>query len=170
MKGGSRLRSLRFRLPMLLLTCCAVMGGGVSLLTLAQADRAFERAFADRRLAAAVELQGRTERAAERGELEAAQREFGELPADPEVRAAVFLADDNRVLLNTRREWLGRPLDLAALGFAPADRSQVARAMEAARATERGQSRLTADRLGLSSCCPQPCRARRARSSWSARR
>ena len=67
----------------------------------------------------ATEIQSRTERAAERNELETGQREFGELAVFEELRAAVFVSPENLVVLSSRRDWSGRPLDLAALGLAP---------------------------------------------------
>ena len=73
-------------------------------------------------LVRATEIQSRTERAAERNELAFAQREFGELAVFEEIRAAVFVAPDDRVVLSSRRDWVDRPLNLAALGLADAER------------------------------------------------
>src|SRR4030095_15209687 len=109
--SGPLLHSLRFRLPLFLTLYCGVVG--LVLFTVANEvqESAFERDFERAELVRATEIQSRTERAAERSELETAQREFGELAVFEEIRAAVFVASDNKVLLSSRRDWIGRPPD-----------------------------------------------------------
>lgn len=145
---GTRL-SLRFSLPLLLLAYCAVIGVALFLVAQRSQDQRVEQDFLLAQLQRATELQSRTERAAERGELETGQREFYEIGALESLRAAVFVAPDNRVLLTSRREWVNRPIDLAAFGLGLADRAVIATAMIEARASEQTQSRFTADRQGL---------------------
>ena len=108
------LSSLRFTLPLLLMLYCV----GVAIVLYVVVDRVqesrFEQAFQSAQLLRATEIQSRTERAAERGELETGQREFGELGVFEELRAGVFVSADNMVVLSSRRDWAGRSLDLAA--------------------------------------------------------
>jgi hypothetical protein len=81
-------QSLRFRLPLFLTLYFGIVG--LVLFTIANEyqEAAFERDFARDELVRATEIQSRTERAAERSELETAQREFGELAVFEEIRAA----------------------------------------------------------------------------------
>src|SRR5262245_7649993 len=134
------LKALRFRLPLFLMLYCSA----VALVLYVVADRVqetrFEQAFERTQLLRATEIQGRTERAAERNELETGQREFGELAVFEELRAAVFVSPANLVVLSSRRDWSGRPLDLAALGLAPGDQARVAAAMDQARESGRAIS------------------------------
>ena len=99
------LSSLRFRLPLFLMLYCSA----VALVLYIVADRVqearFERAFERDELVRATEIQSRTERAAERNELETGQREFGELAVFEELRAAVFVSPENQVVLSSRRDW-----------------------------------------------------------------
>jgi len=145
---GARL-SLRFSLPLLLLAYCAVIGVALYLVARRTQDHRVEQEFLASQLLRATELQSRTERAAEQSELETAQQEFYEIGALESLRAAVFVAPDNRVVLTNRREWAGRPVDLAAFGLAEGDRASVAAAMSEARASQRSETRFTADRQGL---------------------
>ena len=86
------LSSLRFRLPLFLMLYCSA----VALVLYVVADRVqearFEQTFQSTQLLRATEIQSRTERAAERNELETGQREFGELAVFEELRAAVFVS------------------------------------------------------------------------------
>src|SRR4030095_1638405 len=97
--SGRVWQSLRFRLPLFLTLYCGVVG--LVLFTVANEvqESAFERDFERDELVRATEIQSRTERAAERSELETAQREFGELAVFEEIRAATFIAPDNQVVL-----------------------------------------------------------------------
>jgi PAS domain S-box-containing protein len=141
--------SLRFSLPLLLLAYCAVIGAVLYVLASRSQDQRLEEEFLAAQLIRSTELQSRTERAAERSELETAQREFYEIGALEALRAAVFVAPDNRVLLTSRREWVNRPVDLAAFGLTPADQAAMRDAMADARASQQPQTRFTADRQGL---------------------
>jgi PAS domain S-box-containing protein len=114
----------------------------------------FEEAFQRSQLLRATELQSRTERAAERNELETAQREFGELGVFEELRAGVFVSAENLVLLSSRREWARRPLDLAAFGLPPDEQARITAAMEEARHAARVVSQFSADRDDLSIIMP----------------
>jgi len=145
---GARI-SLRFSLPLLLLVYCAVIGLALYLVARRTQDHRVEREFLAAQVLRATELQSRTERAAEQSELETAQQEFYEIGALESLRAAVFVAPDNRVVLTNRREWANRPVDLAAFGLAEGDRADVAAAMAQARSSERRETRFTADRQGL---------------------
>ena len=148
------LRALRFRLPLFLMLYCSA----VALVLYVVADRAqvarFEQAFERDQLIRATEIQSRTERAAERSELQTGQREFGELAVFEELRAAVFVSPENVVVLSSRREWSGRPLDLAALGLAAVEQMRVAEAMAQARETGRVVSQLSVDRNELAIVMP----------------
>jgi hypothetical protein len=97
-RPGRALSSLRFRLPLLLMLYCAA----VAVILYIVADRVqksrFEQSFESAELLRATDIQSRTERAAERGELETAQREFGELGVFEELRAGVFVSADDMVL------------------------------------------------------------------------
>jgi PAS domain S-box-containing protein len=70
------------------------------------------------------------------------------------LRAAVFISPENVVLLSSRREWLDRPLDLAAIGLAPGEQTRVAATMQQARQTGRVVSQLSADRNELAIVMP----------------
>ena len=148
------LSSLRFRLPLFLMLYCSA----VALVLYVVADRVqearFEQTFESTQLLRATEIQSRTERAAERSELETGQREFGELAVFEELRAAVFVSPENLVVLSSRRDWSGRPLDLAALGLAPDEQTRVAAAMQQARQSGRVVSQFSADRNDLTIVMP----------------
>ena len=148
------LSSLRFRLPLFLMLYCSA----VALVLYVVADRVqearFEQTFQSTQLLRATEIQSRTERAAERNELETGQREFGELAVFEELRAAVFVSPENLVVLSSRRDWSGRPLDLAALGLAPEEQTRVAAAMQQARQSGRVVSQFSADRNDLTIIMP----------------
>ena len=148
------LSSLRFRLPLLLMLYCSA----VAIVLYVVADRVqasrFEQAFQSAQLLRATEIQSRTERAAERGELETGQREFGELGVFEELRAGVFVSAEDVVVLSSRREWSGRRLDLASLGVPADEQSRVAAAMQQARETGRVVSQFSTDRNELTVVMP----------------
>ncbi|MGE0862588.1 MAG: PAS domain S-box protein [Vicinamibacterales bacterium] len=151
---GRNLSSLRFSLPLLLLAYCGVIGAVLYVAASRSQEQRVEQQFLATQLIRATELQSRTERAAERSELETAQREFYEIGALEALRAAVFVAPDNRVLLTSRREWANRAIDLAAFGLGGPDQAAVEQAMAEARASQRSQTRFTADREGLALVLP----------------
>jgi signal transduction histidine kinase/HAMP domain-containing protein len=130
----------------------------VGLVLFAVANRvqesAFERDFERAQLVRATEIQSRTERAAERNELESAQREFGELAVFEEIRAAIFISPDNHVRLSSRRDWIDRPLDLAAIGLADVERPRVEEAMQRARTSGQTESLFSLDRDSLTFIMP----------------
>ena len=146
--------TLRFRLPALLMLYCSA----VAIVLYIVADRVqesrFEQAFQSAQLLRATEIQSRTERAAERGELETGQREFGELGVFEELRAGVFVSAENVVVLSSRREWSGLPLDLASLGLPPSEQTRVAAAMQQARQTGRVISQFSGNREELDIVLP----------------
>ena len=148
------LSSLRFRLPLLLMLYCSA----VAIVLYIVADRVqesrFEQAFQSAQLLRATEIQSRTERAAERSELETGQREFGELGVFEELRAGVFVSAENLVGLSSRREWSGRPLDLASLGLPADEQSRVAAAMQRGPETGRVVSQFSSDRNELAVVMP----------------
>src|SRR5262245_30316506 len=148
------LSSLRFRLPVLLMVYCAAF----ALVLYVIADRVqkgrFERSFESEQLLRATEIQSRTERAAERSELETAQREFGELGVFEELRAGVFVSPENVVVLSSRREWMGRPLELTSVGLPAGEEARVMTAMEQARRTGRVVSQFSLDRNVLAIVMP----------------
>jgi PAS domain S-box-containing protein len=148
------LSSLRFRLPVLLMLYCSA----VALVLYIIADRVqegrFERTFESVQMLRATEIQSRTERAAERSELETGQREFGELGVFEELRAGVFVSPENLVILSSRREWAGRPLELPSLGLPAGEQVRVATAMQRARETGRVVSQFSADRNVLAIVMP----------------
>jgi PAS domain S-box-containing protein len=148
------LRSLRFRLPLFLMLYCSAVALVLYVIAAGVEERRFERAFEQNQLLRATEIQSRTERAAERSELQTGQREFGELAVFEELRAAVFVSPANLVVLSSRRDWSGRPLDLAALGLPPDEQTRVAAAMQQARQTGRVVSQLSADRSELAIVMP----------------
>jgi len=152
--SGRVLQSLRFRLPLFLTLYSAVVG--LALFTVANQfqEAAFERDFERDELVRATEIQSRTERAAERNELESEQREFGELTVFEEIRAAVFVTPDNQVVLSSRRDWIGRPLELAAIGLAETERSRVRETMQRVRASGRTASVFSLDRNFLTFVMP----------------
>src|SRR4030095_10113330 len=152
--SGRLLQSLRFRLPLFLTLYCGVVG--LLLFTVANEfqETAFERDFERDKLVRATEIQSRTERAAERSELETAQREFGELAVFEEIRAAVFVAPDNKVVLGSRRDWIGRPLDLTALGLTEAENPRVEETMRSVRSNGRTESLFSLDRNFLTFVLP----------------
>jgi PAS domain S-box-containing protein len=147
-------QSLRVRLPLFLTLYCGVVG--LVLFTVANElqEAAFERDFERAELVRATEIQSRTERAAERSELETGQREFGELAVFEDIRAAVFVAPDNQVVLSSRRDWIGRPVDIAALALAPAEHSRIEETMRRVRANGRTESLFSLDRNSLTFVLP----------------
>ena len=153
-RPGRALSSLRFRLPLLLMLYCAA----VAVILYIVADRVqksrFEQSFESAELLRATEIQSRTERAAERGELETAQREFGELGVFEELRAGVFVSADDMVLLSSRRDWSGHRLDLASLGIGAGEQIRVATAMQQARQSGRVVSQFSTDRNELALVMP----------------
>jgi PAS domain S-box-containing protein len=140
------MQSLRFRLPLFLTLYSGVVGLVLYPVANEVQEAAFERDFARTELVRATEIQSRTERAAERNELAVAQREFGELAVFEEIRAAVFLASDDRVVLSSRRAWIDRPVDLGALGLAAGERPRLAQAMQRVRASGQTESLFSLDR------------------------
>jgi PAS domain S-box-containing protein len=148
------LQSLRFRLPLFLTIYSAVVG--LVLFTVANEiqEAAFESDFERTELVRATEIQSRTERAAERNELESAQREYGELAVFEEIRAAVFVTADNDVVLSSRRDWIGHPLDLTALGLNAAEKPRVEETMRTVRNTGRPDSLFSLDRNFLTFVLP----------------
>jgi PAS domain S-box-containing protein len=152
--SGPVLHSLRFRLPLFLTLYSAVVG--LVLFTVANEiqEAAFERDFERAELVRATEIQSRTERAAERNELETAQREFGELAVFEEIRAAVFVAPDNTVVLGSRRDWIGRPIELTALGLTAAENPRVEETMRRVRSTGRTEGLFSLDRNFLTFVLP----------------
>ena len=153
-RSGPVMHSLRFRLPLFLTLYSAVVG--LVLFTVANEiqEAAFESDFERTELVRATEIQSRTERAAERSELETAQREFGELAVFEEIRAAVFVAPDNKVVLGSRRDWIGRPLDLTALGLTAAEHPRVDETMRSVRSNGRTESLFSLDRNFLTFVLP----------------
>ena len=152
--SGPVLHSLRFRLPLFLTLYSAVVG--LVLFTVANEiqEAAFERDFERAEMVRATEIQSRTERAAERSELETAQREFGELAVFEEIRAAVFVAPDNKVVLGSRRDWIGRQLDLTALGLSADENPRVEETMRSVRSNGRTESLFSLDRNFLTFVLP----------------
>ena len=148
------LTSLRFRLPLFLMLYCSAVAFVLYVVADRVQEARFEQAFERTQLLRATEIQSRTERAAERSELETGQREFGELAVFEELHAAVFVSPENLVVLSSRRDWSGRPLDLAALGLAPDEQTRVAAAMEQARRSGRVVSQFSADRNDLTIIMP----------------
>ena len=131
------MQSLRFRLPLFLTLYSGVVGLVLFPVANEVQEAAFERDFERTELLRATEIQSRTERAAERNELEIAQREFGELAVFDEIHAAVFVAPDDRVILSSRRDWIGRRVDLAALGLGDAERPRLEEVMRRVRGSGR---------------------------------
>ena len=152
--AGRMLQSLRFRLPLFLTLYCGIVG--LVLFTVANQfqEAAFERDFERDELVRATEIQSLTERAAERSELETAQREFGELAVFEEIRAALFVSPDNQVVLSSRRDWIGRPFDFGAIGLAAAERPRVDETMRRVRASGRTESLFSLDRDFLTFIMP----------------
>jgi PAS domain S-box-containing protein len=148
------LSSLRFRLPVLLMLYGSAVAVVLYLVAHRVQESRFEEAFQRAQLLRATELQSRTERAAERNELEIAQREFGELGVFEELRAGVFVSPENIVLLSSRREWARRPLDLAAFGLPADEQARITAAIEEARHSTRVVSQFSADRNDLSIIMP----------------
>jgi len=148
------MHSLRFRLPLFLTLYSAVVG--LVLFTVANEiqEAAFERDFERAELVRATEIQSRTERAAERSELETAQREFGELAVFEEIRGAVFIAPDDKVVLGSRRDWIGRQLDLTTLGLSAAENPRVEETMRSVRNNGRTEGLFSLDRNFLTFVLP----------------
>jgi PAS domain S-box-containing protein len=146
--------SLRFRLPLLLMLYGSVVAVALYVVADRVQEARFEQDFLNLQLLRATEIQSRTERAAERSELDTAQREFGELGVLEELRAGVFVSPDNAVVLSSRREWVGRPLDLNMLELPSAEQARVVTAMQQARATGRVVSQFSTDRDELAIVMP----------------
>jgi len=146
--------SLRFRLPVLLMLYASAVAVVLYIVANRVQEARFEREFQSAQLLRATEIQSRTERAAERNELETGQGEFGELGVFEELRAAVFVSPENRVLLSSRREWARRSLDLASLGLSAAEQTRVDAAMQRARQDGHVVSQLSADRNELAIVLP----------------
>jgi PAS domain S-box-containing protein len=152
--AGRMLQSLRFRLPLFLTLYCGVVGLALFTVVNQFQEAAFERDFERDELVRATEIQSRTERAAERSELETAQREFGELAVFEEIRAAVFVSPDNEVVLSSRRDWIERPLDLGAISLVDIERPRVEETMRRVRTSGRTESLFSLDRNFLTFVMP----------------
>jgi len=148
------LNSLRFRLPMLLMFYASAVALMLYIVANRVQEARFEQEFESTQLLRATEIQSRTERAAERSELETGQREFGELGVFEALQAAVFVSPENRVLLSSRRDWAGRSLNLASLGLSAEQQASVDAAMQRARQDGHVVSQFSADRNELAIVMP----------------
>ncbi len=150
----SKWRSLRFRLPMLVLLLA--IGGGLVLYVLELRNRnaEFEAEFSRNQTRQALQIQTDTERWVQRNDLDMVQTVFAELGLVTELKSALFLDATNTVLAATRREYLGQPLDVKHLGLDQLDSGELIAAIETAGRTMRGTSLFTTDRNGLILCLP----------------
>ena len=147
-------RSLQFWLPALLLLFA--VGGGLVLYVfeVRMHEIQFEADFNRNQMLRDVRIQADVERWVLRNDLEMVQSIFAELGVIPELKSALFLDATNTVLATTRREDIGRPLDIPSLNLDNLDPWQLAAAMQTARQTMRGSSWFTANRNVLLSCFP----------------
>ena len=151
---NSKWRSLRFWLPAFL--SLLAIGGGLALYVFeVRIHKAqFEAEFSRNQTLLATRIQADVDRWVQRNDLDMVQSIFAELGVIPELKTAVFLDAANTVLASTRREDLGRPLDLERLGLAKLDPGQLLAALQTARQTMQGISLFTSDRNGVLACFP----------------
>jgi PAS domain S-box-containing protein len=150
----SKWRSLRFWLPAFL--ALLAIGSGLALYVYeVQLHKAeFEAQFSRNQTLQTTRIQADVERWVQRNDLDMVQSIFAELGVIPELKTAVFLDATNTVLAATRREDLGRPLDIGQLGVDQLDPSQLLAAMQKARQTMQGISLFTGDHNGVLACFP----------------
>jgi PAS domain S-box-containing protein len=151
---NNKWRSVRFWLPALLLLF--TLGGGLILyiFEVRLHEAVFESDFNRNQTFRSIRIQSDVERWVQRNDLETVQSIFAEQGLIPELKSALFLDATNIVLASTRREDLGRPLNIEHLGLAKLNSGRLIAAMQTARQTTRGISLFTDDRNGLVACFP----------------
>jgi HAMP domain-containing protein len=151
---NNKWRSLRIWLPALLLLFALGGGMGQYVFEVRRQEIRFDADFKRNQMLRAARIQADVERWVLRNDLEMVQSIFAELGVIPELKAALFLDATNTVLAATRREYIGRPLDIPSLNLDNLDPGQLSAAMQTARQTMRANSLFTADRNVLILCFP----------------
>ncbi len=150
----NQLRSVRFWLPLLL--SLFTLGGGMVLYVfeVRMHEIQVETDFSRNQMLRDVRIQADVERWVLRNDLEMVQSTFAEMGVIPELKSALFLDASNNVLAATRREYIGRPLDIQSFSLDNLDSEQLLAAMQTARQTMRGSSLFTSGRNGVIACFP----------------
>jgi len=151
---NSKWRSLRFWLPAFLALLAIGSGLALYVYEVQLHKTEFEAQFSRNQTLLTTRIQADVERWVQRNDLDMVQSIFAELGVIPELKTAVFLDATNTVLAATRREDLGRPLDIGQLGVDQLDPSQLLAAMQKARQTMQGISLFASDRNSVFACFP----------------
>jgi len=150
----SRLRSLRFVLPVLM-AFFALAGGLAGYFVLARlADDEFEAQSLENATVVTSELQNRVEKGIQRNDSEMIQSVISQMGMRLETKAALLLNDSGSVLASTDRAWIGRQFDTRSLGLTSSDAGHLTAIMKATRGTLRPVRFFTNDRMGLIACHP----------------
>jgi PAS domain S-box-containing protein len=154
MKAVGRFRSVRFWLPALLLLLTVGCGAVQYVYERRAYEARFEGDFRRDEMLRAGRLQAEIERWVQRNDLDMAQAILAERGVLPELKSALFLDAENRVLASTRREYLGRAFEPGQLDASALDPARLRETMQTARRAQQGLSFYTGDRDGLVICLP----------------
>lgn len=152
-------RSLKLWLPILLLL--AVSGAAVLYFFVSRLHQAafenqaeFEKEFYRNQSYHASRILADVERWVQQNDMQMVQVFFGELTFIPELKAAVFLDNNNEVVASTRKDEVGQALGIDRLGVKNLNKAQLQGAIQDAREYIRGTTLFSEDRNGLVACYP----------------
>jgi PAS domain S-box-containing protein len=154
MNAVDKFRSVRFWLPALLLLLTVGCGAVQYVYERRTYEAQFEADFRRDEMLRAGRLQAEIERWVQRNDLDMAQAILAERGVLPELRSALFLDAENRVLASTRREYLGKAFEPGQLDVSALDPARLRERMQTARRTQQGLSFYADDRDGLVICLP----------------
>src|ERR1035437_10904994 len=114
---NSKFRSLRFLLPTLL-SILAISGGLLLyVVEVGMHNTRFEKDFDRDHILQGTRIQANVERWVQRNDMDMVQSIFAEMGVNSDLKISLFLDATNTVLASERREYIGRPLDIAHLGL-----------------------------------------------------
>lgn len=155
----NRGRSLKLWLPILLLL--AVSGAAVLYFFVSRLHQAafenqaeFEKEFNRNQRDLASRILADVDRWVQRNDMQMVQVVFGELTSIPELKAAVFLDNNNKVVASTRKDEVGQALGIDRLGVKNLNKAQLQGAIQGARQNIRGTTLFSEDRNGFVACYP----------------
>jgi signal transduction histidine kinase/HAMP domain-containing protein len=151
---NSKFCSLRFLLPALL-SLLAITGGlFLYVMDVRIHETRFEADFNRQQTLQVTRIQADVERWVQRNDMDMVQSIFAELGANPDLNTSLFLDATNTILAATRREYIGRPLDIEYFGLNKLNSKELTDIIETTRRTKRATSVFTSDRNGLIECFP----------------
>lgn len=151
---NNKLWSLRVWLPIFLLLFAIVVGLILYIIEIRIHESKFEMNFKRNQTLQAARIQSEVQRWVLRNDLEMVQSIFAELGVNTDLKMALFLNANNKVLAATRREYIGRSLNVEYLGLDTTKKGELIVSMQMARKTMRGNSWFTSDRNELIACFP----------------